>query len=66
MGGNHTREALQTLYRKGNLPYITVKCNLLRPLLRIFALRIGYSHKMVIHEKVKPVSVIDKTSMIRD
>ncbi|XP_060568788.1 uncharacterized protein LOC132727366, partial [Ruditapes philippinarum] len=63
LGGNHTREALQTLHRKGTLGYTTVKCNLFRPLPRIFALRIGYSHNMVLHEKVKPVSFMDKARM---
>jgi hypothetical protein len=66
LGGNHTREALQTLHRKGTLGYTTVKCNLFRPLPRIFALRIGYSHNMVLHEKVKPVSFMDKARMMRD
>lgn len=66
LGGNHSREALQTLYRKGTLSYSTVNCDLFRPLPRIFALSIGYAHNTVLHEKVKPVLFMDKARLMRE
>ena len=66
LGGNHTREALQALHRKDMLSCSTVRVDLYKPLPRILALRLGYAHNTVLHEKNKPLSFIDKVRLMRD
>lgn len=66
LGGNHTREALQSLYVKGVLACKTVKVSLYNPLTTTAALAIGYQHNAILHEKKRPLSFVDKVRLMRD
>jgi hypothetical protein len=65
LGGNHTREALQSLHMKGSLTNSVVKVNLYRPLPVTAALAIGYQHNTLLQEKRKPMTFIDKVRLMR-
>ncbi|XP_052787766.1 uncharacterized protein LOC128222713 [Mya arenaria] len=65
LGGNHTRQALQTLYHEGRWKKDSVKVNVFRELTREAALSLGYQHNVVLHERKKAVSFLDKVRMMR-
>ena len=65
LGGNHTREAIQSLLKDGLLNKKTVKVNLYKPLPLTAALAIGYQHNSVLHEKKKPLTFMDKVNIMR-
>ena len=65
LGGNHTRQALQSLLQRGLLCEKTVKVNLYKPLPITAALAIGYQHNAVLHEKKRPLTFMDKVKIMR-
>ncbi|KAH3875564.1 hypothetical protein DPMN_038832 [Dreissena polymorpha] len=61
LGGNHTREALQTLHARGTLDRETVQVKLYRELPQTTALSIiGFQHNAVLQEGRKPLTFLDK------
>lgn len=66
LGGNHTREALQSLYLKGVHTCKTVKVNLYNPHTTTAALAIGYQHNAILHEAKRPLCFVDKVRLMRD
>ncbi|XP_053406064.1 uncharacterized protein LOC128559065 isoform X2 [Mercenaria mercenaria] len=65
LGGNHTRQALQSLFLKGLLTSHTVKVNLYKPLPLTAALAIGYQHNALLHERKRPLNFMDKVRLMR-
>lgn len=65
LGGNHTREALQSLLLKGALSCSTVKVNIYKPLPVSSALAVGYQHNAILQEKRRPMHFIDKVRLMR-
>ncbi|XP_052283019.1 uncharacterized protein LOC127879939 [Dreissena polymorpha] len=65
LGGNHTREALQGLLRRGLATITTVKMNIYSALSTCTALTVGWQHNVCLQEKQKPLSFIDKVRLMR-
>ncbi|KAH3866679.1 hypothetical protein DPMN_029778 [Dreissena polymorpha] len=65
LGGNHTREALQGLLRRGLATITTVKMNMYSALSTCTALTVGWQHNVCLQEKQKPLSFIDKVRLMR-
>lgn len=66
LGGNHTRLALQSLREKGLLKNQTVKVNVYLPLTKTEALTLGYQHNVVLEERKKQMTFIDKVKLMRE
>jgi hypothetical protein len=66
LGGNHTRLALQSLFDEGLLTSPIVKVNLYKALPRTEALAIGMQHNVILEEKKKPLSFVDKVKLMRE
>jgi hypothetical protein len=66
LGGNHSRLALQSLLRKGILQSALVKVNVYKPLGLVEALAIRMQHNLVMQEKRKAVSFMDKVKWMRE
>lgn len=66
LGGNHTRLALQSLGEKGLLKKETVKVNVYLPLTKTEALTLGYQHNIVLEERKKQMTFIDKVKIMRE
>ncbi|XP_052255161.1 uncharacterized protein LOC127860896 [Dreissena polymorpha] len=65
LGGNHTREALQSLIRRGQSKLSTVKVNVYSLLSTATALTVGWQHNVVLQEKQKPITFVDKVRLMR-
>lgn len=65
LGGNHTRQALQSLHERGTLTNPLVKVNVYRPLPVTAALAIGYQHNTLLQEKRRPLQFIEKVRLMR-
>ncbi|XP_053393670.1 uncharacterized protein LOC128555411 [Mercenaria mercenaria] len=66
LGGNHTREALQALEKKGALDVEHVKVRLYRSLPQTSALALGFQHNYLLHEKKRAVTFLEKVKLMRD
>ncbi|XP_060597534.1 uncharacterized protein LOC132751388, partial [Ruditapes philippinarum] len=65
LGGNHTREAIQGLHRRGLFRETTVKVNVYVKMSTITALMLGWQHNMIIQEKQKSLTFMDKVRLMR-